>query len=482
MNQIQPGKRHASTIIIGAGISGLSCAYELSRLCPNMRIRILEKDSRAGGVIKTVKKDGLLLECGPESFSTLKPEVLSLAASLNIKQRVISTAESNRRSFVSLNGKLHALPDGFMMIAPSNLWSFAKSKIFSMQGKLRMAMDMAIPACSSSEDESLSSFVRRRLGDEALTKLAEPMIGGIYGGDPDLLSASSTIPQLVQLEKKYGSIIRGLMEGKKRESAVMKSAGPRYGVLASFDEGISVLSDNILKALPDSCLQLSKDVMHISAGRNGCRWSILCADNSSYEADFIVLATPAEHAGVILSEINPLASDKLYNIRRSPAIIVNIVYNSEQIKRNLNGFGFVVPRVEGTVISACSFSSVKFQGRSGSDQVLLRIFTGGSLKSNVMEYSDNDLLSICHQELQQLLQIEGQPLMHVISRYDAAIPQYTVGHSALVREIEREIRLSPGIYLAGNSYIGVGLPDCIKSGMSAAKAISEIANRQLAAS
>ncbi len=478
---MQPEKRRVGTIIIGAGISGLSCAYELSRLCPDMKIRILERESRAGGVIKTLRKDGLLFECGPESFSTLKPEVMSLAASLNIRQRVISTAESNRRSFVSLNGELHALPDGFMMIAPSNLWSFAKSKIFSLQGKLRMAMDMAIPACTASEDESLSSFVRRRLGDEALTKLAEPMIGGIYGGDPDLLSASCTIPQLVQLEKKYGSIIRGLMEGKKKESAATKSAGPRYGVLASFDEGISVLSDNILKALPDSCLQLSKDVMHISSGRNGCRWNVLCADNSSYDADFIVLATPAEHAGVILSEINPLVSDKLYKIRRSPAIIINIVYNSEQIKRNLNGFGFVVPRVEGTVISACSFSSIKFEGRSGSDKVLMRIFTGGSLKSNVMEHTDSELLRICHEELQKLLQIEGQPVMHVISRYDAAIPQYMVGHAALVEQIEEDLRLSPGIYLAGNSYTGVGLPDCVKSGMSAAKVISEMA-KQLTAS
>lgn len=471
MSQKQSEKKVADTIIIGAGISGLSCAYELSRLCPEMKIRILERDTRAGGVIQTIKKDGLILECGPESFSTLKPEVLSLAGSLNIRQRVISTAENNRRSFVSLKGELHALPEGFMMIAPSNLWSFAKSKIFSMTGKLRMAMDMAIPANCTGDDESLSSFVRRRLGDEALTKLAEPMIGGIYGGDPDLLSASCTIPQLVQLERKYGSIIRGLMEGKKRESAAMKSAGPRYGVLASFDEGISVLSENILKALPESCLQLSKNVMHITKGRYGGRWNVVCSDNSSYEADFVVIATPAEHAGVILSEINPLASDKLNKIRRSPALIVNIVYKADQIKRNLNGFGFVVPRTEGTLISACSFSSIKFQGRSGTDRVLMRIFTGGTLKGSVMEHSDSELLSICHQELKKLLQIEGQPQMHVISRYEAAIPQYMVGHAALVEEIEKDLRLSPGIHLAGNSYCGVGLPDCVKSGMSVANSI-----------
>ncbi len=473
MNPLQSEKKALSTIIIGGGISGLACAYELMSLCPEMNIRILEKSSRPGGVINTIKQDDLLLECGPESFSTLKPEVLSLAAKLQIKHRVISTAETNRRSFVSLSGKLHALPDGFMMIAPSDLWSFAKSNIFSISGKLRMAMDMILPANLTQDDESLSSFVKRRLGQEALTKLAEPMIGGIYGGDPEFLSASSTIPQLVQLEKKYGSIIRGLMQGKKRERAATASAGPRYGILASFDQGISLLVESILKELPENCVQTSKTVSHVMAAKNAYRWTVLCSDNSRYDADFVVFATPADQAGFMLSEINPSVSHKLTSIRRSPAMIVNLVYKRNQIKKQPKGFGFVVPRVEGTLISACSFSSNKFSGRSREDELVARIFTGGLLKADAMKLDDDALIELCHSELQKLLDIEGRPKMHVLSRYDNAIPQYTVGHSKLVAAIEKDLLLSPGIFLAGNSYVGVGLPDCIKSAQCAAQQIHE---------
>ena len=472
----KPICRPPTAIIIGGGISGLACAYELSRKCPQLQTKIIEKESRAGGVIQSVKRENLLIECGPESFSTLKPEVVELASSLNISEHIIQTMPQNRRSFVSLGRKLRSLPDGLMMFAPSNLWSFALTDIFTLSGKLRMSLDLILPRSCTNADESLSGFVGRRLGQEALHRLAEPMIGGIYGGDPSMLSASSTVPQLVEMERTHGSIIRGLMKARSRQSDSGTSSGPRYGALASFDGGISVLVRSILKNLPEDCLITGKSARHIMPGRNASRWTILCDDNSSYDADFVVLATPAEKSAALLTEVNFSLASKLQKITRSSALIVNLLYDRSKVRHVLNGFGFVVPRTEGMLTSACSFSSIKFAGRSSDDKLLLRLFTGGALKAEAADMSDKQLLKQCHSEMQTLLGVEERPLLHVISRHNEAIPQYLVGHSQLVADIENDLIASPGIELIGNSYTGVGLPDCIRTAQSAARRILDSIN------
>lgn len=459
-----------SVVIVGAGISGLSCAYELKQRCPQLRITILEKAELAGGVIKSLNIDETLIECGPESFSTLKPDVLELARQLKISHRVIQTRAENRRSFVSLEKQLHSLPEGFMMFAPANLWSFALTEIFSLGGKMRMAMDLLIPKSDGKKDESLAEFVTRRLGKEALQKLAEPMIGGIYGGDAEMLSARSTVPQLVELEKQHGSIIKGLMKARRKEK--LASSGPRYGALSSFDGGISVLVKALLDELPAEALLKSKTVKHIIKGRNSSRWTVLCSDNSSYSSDYVVLATPAQQSALLLSEINPGLACKLERIPRSSAIIINLVYDRCQIKHPLNGFGFVVPRSENMLVSACSFSNIKFEGRADEKRVLLRLFTGGVLKSESMILSDSQLIQKAHTELQSILGIEGNPKLKLVTRHQDAIPQYLLGHSELVQQIDKERLLSPGIELVGNSFTGVGLPDCLRTARAAAERIA----------
>jgi protoporphyrinogen/coproporphyrinogen III oxidase len=457
-----------TAVIVGAGISGLSCAYYLSQACPDLQIRILESSARAGGVIKSINQDDLLVECGPESFSTLKADVLDLSGRLNISEHIIQTNQANRRAFVCLDHKLHALPEGLLMFAPSNLWSFVLTDVFSLPGKLRMSLDLVLPRYQGDRDESLSQFVTRRLGDEALRTLAEPMVSGICGGDPEMLSAASTIPQIVEMERKYGSVIKGLFQARMKRQASMQAAGPRYGALSSFDNGISVLVENIIKQLPQGCLFSSKTATHIIRGRNQASWTVLCADNSAFDADCVVLATPAQKAAMLLTEINPSLALRLQKIPRSPAIIINLVYDRNRIRHALDGFGFVVPRKEGMLISACSFSSVKFDGRAAKDRVLLRLFTGGMLKTQAMEMTDDEILQKCHQELKEIIGVEQPPLAHFLVRHAEAIPQYLVGHSELLAKIRDDLGNSPGIELAGNSYSGVGLSDCIKTARLAA--------------
>lgn len=461
-----------TAVVIGAGISGLSAAYYLHLSCPDLQIRILEGDNRAGGVIKSVFQDDLLVECGPEAFSTLKGDVLDLSSRLSLSDRVIHTDIQNRRAFVCLEKTLRPLPQGILSFTPASLWSLVSTDIFSMAGKLRMSMDLFLPRRKEQIDESLSDFVTRRLGAEALRTLAEPMIGGIYGGDPELLSASATMPQLVEMERKHGSLIKGLMKSaKKRGASFQAAAGPRYGALASFDTGLYILVEKILRNLPEGSLLTGKTATHIMRGRGAAPWTVICADNSSFDADYLVLSIPAQKAASLLTEVNPSLSSLLQKIPRSPAVLINLVYERKQISRALDGFGFVVPRKEGLLISACSFSSVKFDGRSGKEKHLLRLFTGGMLKTQAMEMPDDELLQRCHQELAQILGIEGQPLKHFITRHAEAIPQYLVGHAQLLHEMSKELGKSPGIKLCGNSYSGVGLPDCIKTARAAAASI-----------
>jgi protoporphyrinogen/coproporphyrinogen III oxidase len=465
----EPENKPRTAIIIGAGISGLACAYYLTRSCPNLHVRILESKAEAGGVIKSIVQDDLLVECGPESFSTLKGDVLDLAARLNISQQIIQTNAAHRRVFVCLGHRLRRLPEGLLNFSPAGLWSLVSTDVFSAGGKLRMACDFILPRAGADHDESLSQFIRRRLGNEALRTLAEPLISGVYGGDPELLSAAATLPQLVELERRHGSIIRGLLAARRKDS--LKAAGPRYAAMSSFDGGITVLVENILRQLPADTVMVGKTATHIIRGGSAAGWTVLCADNSAFDADCLVLATPAQKAAMLLTEINPPLASCLQKIPRSPAILLNLVYERSKIRHALDGFGFVVPRQENMLISACSFSSVKFAGRAAPDRVLLRLFTGGLLKLPVMEMSDDELLKVCQQELEEVIGAGAPPLHHFISRYSEAIPQYLVGHSQLLVEIKKDLAGCPGIELAGNSYSGVGLSDCIKTARLAAASL-----------
>ena len=454
-----PAKR---VVIIGGGISGLAAAHRLLELgLDQHQITLLEASSRLGGIIQTEQRAGFVLERGPDSFISEKPEAVSLAKRLGIESRLIQTNEEFRRSFIVRNGRLRPVPDGFQLLAPSRIWPFISTDIFSVPGKLRMAVDLLLPRQNGKEDESLASFVRRRLGREALERMAQPMVGGIYTADPETLSLRATLPRFLDMEQRHRSLILAMMrQGRAQKTG---TSGARYSLFLSFDGGMEVLVSALTRAIAG--INLNTRVETISGDRD--RWLINTNSGSSIEADAVCLALPAYVAAKLLENVNPRLASQLNRITYASTATINFAYPRAAIQHPLNGFGFVVPFIEKRSLIACTFSSVKFSGRAPEDHVLLRAFAGGALQPEI--FALDDLETRVEADLRELLGINQKPIFTETARWERSMPQYEVGHLDRVQAIEDAIRELPGLALAGNSYRGAGIPDCIRSGEAAAE-------------
>ncbi len=463
-------------VIIGGGITGLAAAHrllELSRGSPDpIEINVLEASHRPGGVLKTTERDGFLIEGGADSFISEKPEALALATRLGLATRLIETNDRHRRSFIVRKGKLQPVPEGFQLLAPASFWPFVTTNIFSWTGKARMALDLIIPRrgqVNGDTDESLADFVRRRLGREAFERMAQPMIGGIYTADPEKLSLRATLPRFLDMEQAERSIIRALWKQKKRTSdkANKGVSGARYSLFLSFDKGMQVLADELAARL-ESRMQLNTKVEALALNESKTGWTIRLSDHSSVDADYLCLAIPAYGAASLLQETDAELAHRLNRIEYASTAIINIAYRRADVPHPLDGFGFVVPFIEGRSLLACSFSSVKFAGRTPADHVLLRVFAGGALQPDLFALDEDELLRRVKVDLRELLGITNPPLFADIEKWRRSMPQYHLGHLALVSTIMAGSQELPGLLLAGNSYGGAGVPDCIRSGESAA--------------
>lgn len=463
-------------VIIGAGITGLSAAHYLRQQLSHkeLDLRVLEAGATAGGVIQTRRRDSCLMELGPEAFLTSKPAALELVEELGLSDRLLQTSQTNRRTMVARDGALHKLPDGFVMFAPTGWRPWALTTLLSPLGKARMALDLVIPPRQGDGDESLSEFVRRRLGRQALERLAQPLIGAVYGGNPELLSARCTIPQMVHYEAEHGSVIRGLAR-QRRNQAVC--GGPRYGLFASFDEGMQVLTDELSSRLTPDSLFLKTSVEYIVAGRHS-RWQVVCVGGRSFTADAVIVCTGTAKASALLFPVNVDLSQTLKGIRALPAVLINLLFQSEQILSPLEAFGFVVPSSERCLISSCTFSNVKFAGRAGDRQALLRVFLNTQQFEHFASWSDEQVVAAVMADLSRYLNLAGKPLESCVVRHENVLPQYEVGHQERVKNTMKSLADYPGIFLAGNSYQGMGIPDCIASGKQAAESASEYLRQQ----
>ncbi|MFN8657403.1 MAG: protoporphyrinogen oxidase [Candidatus Obscuribacterales bacterium] len=465
-------------VIIGAGITGLSAAYYLRQRWSreDLDVTLLETGATAGGVIKTHRGDGCLMEFGPEAFLTSKPAALDLIEDLGIGSRLLPTSQINRRTMVARKSALHNLPDGFVMFAPSGWRPWALTTLLSPLGKARMALDLVIPPRQNEEDESLAEFVRRRLGGQALERLAQPLIGAVYGGNPELLSARCTIPQMVRYEAEHGSIIRGLAKQNRNQKGA--SGGPRYGLFASFDEGMQVLTDELVSRLAPGSLLLNTAAEYVVPGIRS-QWQVSCAGGRSFAADAVIICTGANRASDLLSSVDSNLSQKLKSIRAVPAVLINLLFESEQILSRLQSFGFVVPASEKCVISACTFSSVKFAGRAENGKTLLRIFLNAQQFERCADWDDERMVSEVMAELGRYLSLKGKPIESCVVRHRDVLPQYDVGHQKRIQETLSTLSTHAGLFLAGNSYHGMGIPDCIASGKQSAESASNHLQRQL---
>jgi protoporphyrinogen/coproporphyrinogen III oxidase len=463
-------------VIVGGGITGLAAAHRCQELaCERglyLELLLVESGPRLGGVLRTERRDGFLLEAGPDSFITQKPWALDLCRRLGLEAQLIGTDPTHRRSFVARGRRLLPVPEGFQLLAPSRLWPFVASPIFSWRGKLRMGLDWILPARSSSGDESLGQFVERRLGREALERMAQPMIAGIYGADPHNLSLQATLPRFQEMERRHGSLIRAMIaqnQANGQRSGHAGVSGARYGLFVTLQSGMQSLVDALAERLPPGSVRLGTSVSRLFPQEDGS-WRVslagLAGPEEELTADAVCLALPSHRAANLISRFDSGLAARLANIHYASVMTLNLAYRREAVPHPLDGFGFVVPAVERRALLGCTFSSVKFAGRAPEGHVLLRAFLAGS---SLMGREDTVLVDAVRRDLRDLLGVDQPPLFTSLYRQRQAMAQYDVGHLEHVAAIEADVARHPGLALAGNAYRGIGIPDCVQSGEQAAE-------------
>ena len=461
--------------IVGAGITGLAAAHRMATRFDDVFVDVLESSDRVGGIIRTEHRDGFLIEHGPDAFITNKPGAVELCDELGFSGELIGTNNLYRRSLVVRNGRPLRIPEGFMLMAPSQPTAILTTPILSIPGRLRLLAEAVMPRRRENGDESLASFVRRRFGRETLDRLVQPLIGGIYTSDPEKLSLLATLPRFIDMERDYGSVIRGTLA--QRESDVSVGSGARYGLFATPTGGLERLIDKLTAVLEQSGrVNLQTDVVAMRVEPNVPHdgWMLSLKSRAKgasahVEYDAVILTTPAYVSSKLLDTVGSghLAAE-LKTIDYASTVIVTTAHRLTDFSHPLDAFGMVVPAKENRRVLAVSFASRKFADRAPADHVLLRSFIGGALQPDLFDRSDDQLRQIVSSELQDLLGMKRQPQFSVVARHHNAMPQYHVGHLDRVAEIDRVTSDLPYLELAGSAFRGVGIPDCISSGRDAA--------------
>jgi protoporphyrinogen/coproporphyrinogen III oxidase len=446
--------------IVGGGITGLTAAHALAKR--GVAFVLLEAAARFGGVIRTERAAGFLLEGGPDSLLAQKPAGIALCQELGLGERLVPTNAAARSVFVLHGGRLHPLPEGMMLAVPTRLLPLARSGLFSWRGKLRMGLDLVIPARRSTEDESIASFLRRRFGQECVDRLGEPLLAGIHAGDPEHLSIRATFPRFVDLEREHGSLIRGLLARTPG-----RGGGSSTGFV-SLAGGMEDLVTGLVSALPAECLRVARPVRWVH--RSGPWLTAVLATGPALRARAVILAAPAPKAAAMLEPLAPSAAGFLANVPFASTATILLGYRRVDVNHGLDGYGFVVPRAAGLRSSAVTFVSTKLPGRAPEGHVLLRVFVGGVRDPRALDLDDEALVAAVTQELRPLLGICGEPVVRRVFRWPSATPQLEVGHLERWAGVERELESVPGLFLAGAGLRGTGIPDCISDGIRAAEA------------
>jgi oxygen-dependent protoporphyrinogen oxidase len=463
-------------IVAGGGITGLAAAHRLLR-SGRVDLELHERAPRTGGVIATVRDDGRVLESGPDCFLSTKPWARDLAVELGLEGELRGTLGGHRRSFVLRDRRLEPIPEGFHLLAPTLVRPFLSSRIVSLRGKLRAGLELLVPA-RPREDESLESFVRRRLGSELFERLVEPLVAGVYTADARELSLRATFPQFLDMEREHGSVARALWarRGTAEEAGARAASGARYGLFLTLAGGLGTLVERLEASLPQSSIARGSRVVRVERRGDAFSIGIESPGGTATErtASGVVIALPAPEAARILGALDGELARELGAIPYASAATVNLLFRREQVRHPLDGMGFVVPSRERRFLLACSFSSEKFEGRARAGEVLLRAFVGGATRRADAELPEEEIARRALLELRELLGIAGEPIRVVVSPFRDAMPQYVLGHLDRVAAIEARVARIPGLALAGNAYRGVGIPDCVRSADEAARRILDV--------
>lgn len=447
-------------VIVGGGISGLSLAHAILEQEPSADITLLESEKKPGGKIWTEKSNGFLCEGGVNGFLDNKPLTLQLSGKLSLNP--LRSSDAARKRFIFSDNKLHLLPE-----SPQ---AFFSSNLLSLLGRLRILYEMIAP--KGANDETLAEFAKRRLGKEAYEKLIDPMASGVYAGNPEMLSVKSCFPRVYELEKKYGSLIRGMIKLQrqaKKTGGEKIGAGPG-GVLTSFYDGMGMLINSLKDSLKNRLRVTSKV---ISVDKKGNGYSVYLADSTIIEAEILVLAVPAYAASEILKNFDKPLSITIGEIPYPAVSVICCGYKKEKISHNLTGFGFLVPYREQRKILGTLWDSSIFPNRAPEGYVLLRTMVGGARASDLAMYEDSRLIDMVLEELRHIMGIKVQPDFIRIFRHEKAIPQYNIGHDTRLKKIDEILLKYNNFYITGNAFRGISVNDCIENSYKLADYITK---------
>jgi oxygen-dependent protoporphyrinogen oxidase len=477
-------------IIIGGGVAGLGAAYKVTRAASEghaVEFVLLEKDQRLGGKIQTEivpdpsEKGSFIVDGGPDCFLTEKPACHRIARLTGIFDDELPTDDSRRRTWILSRGKLHQMPDGVMMFAPTKFVPFATTGLFSWPGKIRMAMDLFIPprkvVPGELNDETLESFVVRRMGRECLDRLAEPLVGGVHASDPRQMSLAATFPRLLEMEQNYGSLLKAFIAVRQKIEEMRRKYPPKPGekprtFFTSFVNGMQQLTDRMADVAGRKKIHIGISVSSVKRIGGG-GWSAHLSDGSTIEGDAVILAAESWAAEPLVRPIDHAIADALTAIPASSSATISVAFNEGDAGFDLNAFGVLCPLVESRALMAATYSSTKWPGRAPQGKVLLRGFVGGPHNQQILKRSDEELVKIVLAEFHEIVGLNpfAKPLFSRVFRWHLGMPQYTLGHLDRVALIENRSAQIPGLALAGGSYRGVGVPNCIESGE---RAVSKI--------
>jgi oxygen-dependent protoporphyrinogen oxidase len=443
-------------VVVGGGIAGLAAARRLERDALDVQVTLVERDDVVGGKLRTERVNGFVVEAAPDSFLARKERGIGLVEELGLADELIARRPEHHRTFVRRGSDLLPLPEGLTGLIPTSLEALEQSALLSDEGKARFAAEPEIPPALGDADESVAAFVSRRFGREAYDALVEPLMTGIYGGDGDKLSLQATFPQLRALELEHGSLLRGL-------SAPTPTDRPAF---VSLRAGMGSLVDALADGFERTELVLGRAAAHV---RRGGAYEVGLAGGDRLEAEGIVLATPAYVTAALLANLDGELAATHAEIPYASSVVVTLAYSRADVVP-LDGYGYVIPRVEGTDVLACTWTSQKWDGRAPEGSVLVRVYAGRYGGRDLTDEADAELVALARDEL-LFRGIPAEPTLARVQRWPRGMPQYVLGHPDRLERIDAALAEHPGLAVAGAAYRGVGIPDCIASGEAAAESV-----------
>ena len=468
--------------MVGGGIAGLSAAHTLARARRDgapINATLFEARDRLGGVIRTERAEGFVIEGGPDSFLAEKPEAAALARELGLGDQLLGSNDRERRTYILHRGRLTPLPDGLLLLVPTRLWPMATTPLIPLAGKIAMAAEwFRSPPASQADDESVASFVQRHFGEAMVENIVDPLLAGVYGGDCRQLSVRSVLPRFWEMERRSGSLTRATLRARRERIKAAVEArrsgnSARQQALSLFmtlEGGLDQLVSALVEGLETLQVQLSTRVSSLAPPASPAdAYKIRLENGSALEAEAVVLAMPAHECAKLIAPFSASLAARLGEIPYSSSMTVSLAYDRGAREMLPPGFGFLVPRKEKRRLMACTFVHAKFNHRAPEGKALVRCFLGGWADPEVLNLSDQEAVALVRRELQAILNFNPPPLFSRVHRWPSSMAQYVVGHAERVRAIEAELQKLPGLFLAGNAYSGIGISDCARTGRTAAE-------------